>query len=957
LYSRELTTHKEYFPGIKGIINLYSSIFVPGELSSMDVYLHYEINNSNTSNVLFLNIGNDTIYQDLGSTGEVTFTLSDVNISTILNYSLINSTTLPIRFGYTNLSYVEINEGREGRGDAVLVTDESGSMDWRMDNNNMGTERTCTDPSLDSTSTSRMSVAKCVNKDFVRNVLENVTGNRIGLVSYAYYANDVTSLTDNITQLESDIDDYNPSGGTCISCGIYNATYLLLSEIMVQLNDDIWSYSTDYQFIDAPVNWTNISYDDSSWNSGSTIIGFGIGVDTEINTSFTYADLWDNTADNSTPIVDFTSGINSSANTFGALAGDDGWDWDTGVYDYSNGQVDGEVSGRLRLYSTYTRDTSAAYGIQINITDEIYSLISSGATVYVSFDYEWDGNNPYFESSDQVWIKGTWTSPTSGAHELGSNLDSGHSHSDSSFEIDTENNPDTDFSDSFLQEVSSWIEGPGFYYFDFGGKLDRSWRSETGYFYFDNVALSIRDSVGNIYLRNTFNVTDTDSYSDLMLYVYSDDSAEIYLNDVLVDIDIANHTASYWNREVLVNKSYLITGENVIAVKLNNNDSSSAMFDLELKTNSTDRQRAMLVMSDGEANRCHGPDDGTMDTNGWSGSCGSTSAKQEAIDFACYAHENYNISIYAVAFGAAADTSTLQSIADCDNSSHFYQSDNVTGLQQIYQDIADSMIEIFVEQEAQTISVDGNFTENTLYSDSYINLIYSSSATTLEYGEVPIFFEENIFTGSCSATVDIPTDVRVVDSKITSYSGPYWTTLLSVNSNNVFDLTNYGTDFTVLGDPYLVTIDPEVFVSGSNTLSISLGVNETITSQCSANNSFIYTGIINLLNISLPYSSVLPLGEGCYWNVEFEDDSFGNISVPADYIGNNSCNYTTSSVYYNSGDSYDVAMYNLLYYLDFDKDGKVFVNFESNDLLIDTKSVEEVPYLWGPSVIEVRVWQ
>jgi hypothetical protein len=960
LYSIDYTSHKYYFPGINGIINLYSSIYPPGNLTSMDIYLHYEVNNSNTSNTLFLNLGNTTIYEDTGSSGIVTTTINSSNLSTVLNYSNLSMSTTPLRFGFRNLSFQELQEGGEGKGDAVLITDESGSMAYRMDSNSYGTTRTCSDPDLDEGSTTRMSVAKCVEKDFVRNVLENVTGNRVGLVSYAYYTNDITNLTTDIDQLEDDIDDYVASGATCISCGIYDAAQLLLNEYELTLNDDTWLYSLDYQFSDPNTTWTSSGFNDSNWTSGTTIIGFGSGVDTEIEAGNTYPDLWDMAADSSTNEIDFTSGINYTANTFYSpfdSSRDDGWDWSTGVYDYSSGSVSGLVSGRLRLYSAYWYDTSAAYGIQINITQEMYDVINAGATTTVSFDYEWDGRNPYFESSDQVWIKGRWYSPFSGSHYLGSDLDTGDSHSDSSFEIDTEDNPDNDFEDSFTQEISSWIEGPGYYYLDFGGKLDRNWYYEYGYFYFDNILLSITNEVGNIYFRNNFTINDLDTISNGSLKVYSDDRAEVFLNGNIVDNDTTVHNASYWNRDVSVDKSNFIEGQNILAVKLYNSDANSAKFDLELDVNSSGRVRAMLVMSDGEANRCHGPDDGGMDNNGLSGSCGTSNSKQEAIDFACYANTNYNISIYAVAFSSAADTSTLQSIADCDNSSHFYQSDNVTGLQEIYQDIAAEMIDLFVEVEAQTIIVSGNFSENTLYPDSYIELEYSSIVDNLEYGEMPLFFEEYIFNESCSASINIPSELEIIDSKVTSYSGLYWTNYVSVNSNPVFELSDYGSDFTELGDPFIVNIDPSAFSAGSNTLEIRLGINETNLSICSQNDSLIYTGVIDLLNVSLPYSEVLPVGIGCEWFIEFEDETNGTVNVPTNYVGNNSCVFTSYNISYNSEDSYDVAMYSLLDYLDFDNDQKVYVNFEASDLVIDSMAVERVPYLWGPSILEVRAWR
>ena len=54
-----LTTSKPYyFPGIDGLINIYDSFYVPTNLSSMEIYLHF---NTTTELKLFLNIGNTTL--------------------------------------------------------------------------------------------------------------------------------------------------------------------------------------------------------------------------------------------------------------------------------------------------------------------------------------------------------------------------------------------------------------------------------------------------------------------------------------------------------------------------------------------------------------------------------------------------------------------------------------------------------------------------------------------------------------------------------------------------------------------------------------------------------------------------------------------------------------------------------------------------------------------------------
>jgi hypothetical protein len=68
------------------------------------------------------------------------------------------------------------------------------------------------------------------------------------------------------------------------------------------------------------------------------------------------------------------------------------------------------------------------------------------------------------------------------------------------------------------------------------------------------------------------------------LAVASDDSAEVYLNGVLVDKDPeADHEFRYWNREVELPATALRPGRNVIAVLVKNKPNSSDIYlDLEL---------------------------------------------------------------------------------------------------------------------------------------------------------------------------------------------------------------------------------------------------------------------------------------------------------------------------------------------------------------------------------------
>ena len=116
----------------------------------------------------------------------------------------------------------------------------------------------------------------------------------------------------------------------------------------------------------------------------------------------------------------------------------------------------------------------------------------------------------------------------------------------------------------------------------------------------------------------------------------------------------------------------------------------------------------------------------------------------------------------------------------------------------------------------------------------------------------------------------------------------------------------------------------------------------------------IYTGLVKS---SVSYSSVLEYATGCEWFIEFEDGGNTTVNVPPTYNGSKSCTYSSTLIEYFENDTYDDAMYRLLDNLDYDDDGKIFLNLESYDFQISAISVGKIPYPWGPAITEVRVWK
>lgn len=449
---------------------------------------------------------------------------------------------------------------------------------------------------------------------------------------------------------------------------------------------------------------------------------------------------------------------------------------------------------------------------------------------------------------------------------------------------------------------------------------------------------------GDYYFRKVFNIVNKSQITSLSLSIAHDDGVIVYINGNTVYNDYNSYTTFfYWTNEKLyVDPNILQEGENVIAVKLKNRIrcwwwfcwDRELGFDLELQvsTNST-RSRSMVVMSDGIANvQCSQQ--------------GTGNPKQDAIQAACDAYNNYGITVYTVGFGSDADTTTLQQMADCGNGQYFY-ADNVTSLIDAYSTIGSQIIE---KSKTQVLIGFGNLSKAILYNTSKINIKYQPVITN-PVGKISITLQQQVT--QCNDTITLP-DTEFADAKVLSYSGPHWTDLLIVNGNTAFNLSTFGQDYFYLGDPFVIQAPVNYLVRGNNSIILRLGDSpDNTTPQCSGNNSFIYTA---LLNASITRGEVLEKAEGCEWNIEFEDLSFENISIPSYYNGDKKCNYTNMSITYDPDDAYDVAAYKLFKKLDLDNDGRLFVNLKSEDLEIVITTVTDVPYLWGPSVMEARVW-
>ncbi|MFH1589633.1 MAG: vWA domain-containing protein [archaeon] len=397
--------------------------------------------------------------------------------------------------------------------------------------------------------------------------------------------------------------------------------------------------------------------------------------------------------------------------------------------------------------------------------------------------------------------------------------------------------------------------------------------------------------------------------------------------DLTDDSDYIHSILNSWTRP---QPSVEATRKMCMAVKLAKDDLAAV---------GPERNKIIVLMTDG--NGTH-PCDASNKVD---------DVRTQTIAQAC---DDYNISkvtFYTIGFGAGADDELLSAMANCTNGI-YRQSNNITGLREIFHEFANIIAESAVSYEFQRVTSATNV-ESELYPDSYIEINFTPTIPPPAPEEITLMFQSEMFS-SCNYDVLIPAGVNVKEAIITSYSQDFWTSTVQVDGTDVYNLSDFGPEFATMGDPFRIMIPAQLLTPGTHAIRMIIGANQSDDQGCSYNNSLIYRGAINL---SSGRSAVVEFADGCVWTVETEGGEFTNFSIPSDYAGVDTCSYTSTLIDYGTNDAYDVAIYNLLSSLDLDGDGRIVFNIESEDMEIVISVLSGVPYLWGPSIIEVQVWQ
>ncbi|QQR92814.1 MAG: hypothetical protein IPJ89_01050 [Candidatus Iainarchaeum archaeon] len=234
-------------------------------------------------------------------------------------------------------------------------------------------------------------------------------------------------------------------------------------------------------------------------------------------------DLWELAVDLPQP-VDFRTDVNSTANTFGPGAGNDGWDWninqfggiapqgiqfnvdpngDGSIVDSNvpvNQQLQIRMGGGAPNAGAFPDDNaftgpavSGAYGIQVDVNSSMWSRIQGGGQLLLSFAYLVDADAGWGNAADageEAWVKARFGS-SGNMNYLGSDLDTSDDDGDASPEIWFADTP-RDTTAFFTQDISSFVTGTGTYYLELGGALsDWDLGNEGVGIYIDNINLVV----------------------------------------------------------------------------------------------------------------------------------------------------------------------------------------------------------------------------------------------------------------------------------------------------------------------------------------------------------------------------------------------------------------------------------------------------------------------------------
>lgn len=940
-----------HLPGIKGIINLYDSLNIPGTLNSLDIHLNY-LSNYTT----YMTLGNVTLYRNT-SEGNFSVNISNSEVIALFaadgyNISDFSSRTLPLRVGLEDIEFIGIT----GATDTILITDLSGSMDWYADSyrsmisGNIGGSSWRIVSSINFSAPVEKTWTIDDTADWNMGTTTNLTvsGGEISLNTGGSYSEQIEASQTSDSGYTTIYDDY-VRGQTFTPSTSGNLTRVELR---------LRRYGS-------PPSIEVTIRDSSSNQPGTTVYGTDtrgdISSGSYSNYEFDFSPEIELTGGTTYSIVVETVGNGGSSSNYYLLRRQTYGDYYSGGrYSYSNNN---EASwSSLDSYDFRFRTWMMMPGYETS--GEVYHTFDASNTVQWH-DFTSDDSTPSgtsiaysFRGSDDAVSWGSWYSdiadvPDTRYIQVRANLqgDGSATPTIDNYEVIALN--DTNASDVTTFTVTmQYPDSPDDYAIDMAlENPSGSWDYASSDDYAERETTTTGEmqyGEWNVWARETgwpgsIDYTLTVTIPPKRIEV-AKDADVLLVNKILnnsnnrVGLVGYRSTVSSGDVEPLTSddttllseiNSYYASGGTCICCGLDRARD-------ELPANGT---RFIIVMSDGDA----------------TSSCGGDPS-QDAIDEATLACAD-DIRVFSIGFGndiSPSGTATLRNIS-C-NSSDYFNAQNSDDLYAIFNNISQEILGISYTK--QSVNLTGDVAASVLYSTSYIDINYTLTSNPLDFGDIFVTADTGVFNNTITnGSLRIPSAAQLVKAYVSSYSAERWTSNVTIfngtTSQSVFSLADYGSSYQNLGDPYLISIPLEMITRGiNNTVSIHTAISPENETNGSVDDRGFYTIVIKNFADSPQVGS---LAQGCEWELEFTDGSTTYVKVPSDYLGTDICYYANAT--YNQNDSVNTAAYLLFSQLDLENNGRLIVKLDNNNMVAELSTVDNVPSLWGPSYAEVSIWK
>lgn len=959
--------------GINGVINLFSSFYVPGDLREISARLHFDADNV----TVFMSVGNATVYREEAD-GETTVTMDNTTIATALTgsgmgFDSLDRRTIPFRIGVTRRS---LQQGEAGPIDAVATTDLSGSMDSQC---TAGGGAQC-----------KIRRAKNATEHFI-DVLMGTPDARLGLTGFNDFIKSYHQLSRDNESLYDQVETYDGNGGTCVGCGIIRSTNTL---IMRYEERPLLRRGGDWRYRLGPADntsWADPSFNASDWDEAGAPLGSGGEAVSQIGDADIYRfrrTFQFERDDYYQPYIylrhtgNATVYLNGEPLHRGRFDGT-GRYWDsyraawvekTGLWHRSSQRsltsTDAWHFGQEEVarYSTGVRETG-------NLTTPVLDLsnVSDPEIRYSDWlELEKNKDHAYVQVDngtgwttlrDYTAASSGWRSETIDLSPYASDTvrvrfrfaaadAKGKSDEYEGWYVD---NVSVAGFDSDVINRSLFQEGTNVLAVRMNGTEEPTRtatvnRSDLSTGTFDNTTASGGDVVLDGATTGRYTTAPIDA-GDVTNWTVNVTGAAVPAGTNL-SFRYGTNASGTWayadTPAEVTNGRYLR-----VRVTFRSNETgrtpelrwievghrrSGTGFDAAV---TADRRRtpSIVVLSDGKSNQETAMDD-VPDHDG----DGDVDASDHSIEAACRANRKYRATVYAVAFGENADREELRLVAQC-GGGQFYNA-TIESLTEVYDTIAQDIIQASFER--QQIRVTGGELDHTLFPDSHITLNYTPPER--EAGTFRLTQRSDRFGGDVSSpkngSFTVPPDVTVTDAKVTSYSGNFWTDRLRVFNGSawphVYRLWRYRAPYPELGDPYTVNIPTDRVTTGVNNVSIDTGASRTDTGGGSPDDRVIYTLAVTG---TVPYGRAFGKAEGGTY-------TFQTVAGPTTLeVGN------ASDPWNASNDAVDNATARLLDRLDVDGDGVVDFQLDAEDISIGSADTGGIEWLWGPATVSLEVWK